>query len=100
MQLVLSLYKTFGINNANYICVRLMQLLTVISTIDDLNYPEKTDTYYIVNVPYVFSACWKVCAYINSYRSILNILSISERKRKSCGSKPSGGNVNMICCPC
>lgn len=40
----------------------LMQLLTVISTIDDLNYPEKTDTYYVVNVPYIFSACWKVCA--------------------------------------
>lgn len=38
-----------------------MQLLTVISTIDDLNYPEKTDTYYIVNAPYIFSACWKVC---------------------------------------
>ncbi|XP_023005459.1 phosphatidylinositol/phosphatidylcholine transfer protein SFH1-like isoform X1 [Cucurbita pepo subsp. pepo] len=37
-----------------------IKLLTVISTIDDLNYPEKTDTYYIVNVPYVFSACWKV----------------------------------------
>uniref|UniRef100_A0A2P2KE70 SEC14 cytosolic factor n=1 Tax=Rhizophora mucronata TaxID=61149 RepID=A0A2P2KE70_RHIMU len=38
----------------------LMQLLTAISTIDDLNYPEKTETYYIVNAPYVFSACWKV----------------------------------------
>ncbi|EXB51017.1 hypothetical protein L484_023719 [Morus notabilis] len=37
-----------------------IKLLTVISTIDDLNYPEKTDTYYIVNVPYIFSACWKV----------------------------------------
>ena len=37
-----------------------MQLLTAISTIDDLNYPEKTVTYYIVNVPYIFSACWKV----------------------------------------
>lgn len=37
-----------------------MQLLTIISTIDDLNYPEKTITYYIVNVPYIFSACWKV----------------------------------------
>ncbi|KAM7486530.1 hypothetical protein LguiA_002539 [Lonicera macranthoides] len=33
---------------------------TAISTIDDLNYPEKTDTYYIVNAPYKFSACWKV----------------------------------------
>ncbi|KAM0049837.1 putative CRAL-TRIO lipid binding domain, CRAL/TRIO domain, CRAL/TRIO domain superfamily [Helianthus debilis subsp. tardiflorus] len=37
-----------------------IKLLTAISTIDDLNYPEKTITYYIVNVPYVFSACWKV----------------------------------------
>jgi hypothetical protein len=37
-----------------------IKLLSVISTIDDLNYPEKTTTYYIVNAPYVFSACWKV----------------------------------------
>ncbi|XP_076882342.1 phosphatidylinositol/phosphatidylcholine transfer protein SFH9-like [Bidens hawaiensis] len=37
-----------------------IKLVTAISTIDDLNYPEKTITYYIVNVPYVFSACWKV----------------------------------------
>ncbi|KAJ1410816.1 CRAL-TRIO lipid binding domain [Sesbania bispinosa] len=37
-----------------------LRLLTAISTIDELNYPEKTETYYIVNVPYVFSACWKV----------------------------------------
>ncbi|TKY57413.1 Phosphatidylinositol/phosphatidylcholine transfer protein SFH2 [Spatholobus suberectus] len=37
-----------------------LKLLTAISTIDDLNYPEKTEAYYIVNVPYVFSACWKV----------------------------------------
>ncbi|KAL8209798.1 hypothetical protein R6Q57_006530 [Mikania cordata] len=37
-----------------------IKLMTVISNIDDLNYPEKTDTYYIVNAPYVFSACWKV----------------------------------------
>ncbi|CAL8998623.1 unnamed protein product [Prunus brigantina] len=37
-----------------------IKLLTVISTIDDLNYPEKTDTYFVVNVPYIFSACWKV----------------------------------------
>ncbi|CAN1193954.1 Phosphatidylinositol/phosphatidylcholine transfer protein SFH2 [Linum perenne] len=37
-----------------------IKLLTAISTIDDLNYPEKTETYYIVNVPYIFSACWKV----------------------------------------
>ncbi|XP_057831955.2 phosphatidylinositol/phosphatidylcholine transfer protein SFH11 isoform X3 [Cryptomeria japonica] len=37
-----------------------IKILTTIATIDDLNYPEKTDTYYIVNAPYVFSACWKV----------------------------------------
>ncbi|KZV27611.1 hypothetical protein F511_11614 [Dorcoceras hygrometricum] len=37
-----------------------IKILTVISTIDDLNYPEKTDTYYIVNAPYIFAACWKV----------------------------------------
>ncbi|GMI85203.1 hypothetical protein like AT1G55840 [Hibiscus trionum] len=36
-----------------------IRLLTTISTIDDLNYPEKTETYYIVNAPYIFSACWK-----------------------------------------
>ncbi|KAK1309788.1 Patellin-6 [Acorus calamus] len=37
-----------------------IKLLTIISTVDDLNYPEKTETYYIVNAPYIFSACWKV----------------------------------------
>ncbi|KAL6603849.1 hypothetical protein ACP70R_044210 [Stipagrostis hirtigluma subsp. patula] len=37
-----------------------MKTLTAISTVDDLNYPEKTETYYIVNAPYIFSACWKV----------------------------------------
>ncbi|KAK3152428.1 hypothetical protein QOZ80_2BG0158770 [Eleusine coracana subsp. coracana] len=37
-----------------------MKVLTSISTVDDLNYPEKTETYYVVNVPYIFSACWKV----------------------------------------
>ncbi|KAL3820847.1 hypothetical protein ACJIZ3_006752 [Penstemon smallii] len=37
-----------------------IKLMTIISSIDDLNYPEKTQTYYVVNAPYVFSACWKV----------------------------------------
>lgn len=37
---------------------------TAIATVDDLNYPEKTDTYYIVNAPYVFSACWKVFTFL------------------------------------
>nr|CAB3456659.1 unnamed protein product [Digitaria exilis] len=40
-----------------------VQMLTMITTVDDLNYPEKTETYYIVNAPYVFSACWKVMDY-------------------------------------
>ena len=38
----------------------IMQMLSTITAVDDLNYPEKTETYYIVNAPYVFSACWKV----------------------------------------
>ncbi|GLU23973.1 hypothetical protein SLE2022_399470 [Rubroshorea leprosula] len=37
-----------------------IKILTTITAIDDLNYPEKTETYYIVNAPYIFSACWKV----------------------------------------
>ncbi|KAL7143066.1 hypothetical protein ABFS83_08G165900 [Erythranthe nasuta] len=37
-----------------------IKLLSVITAIDDLNYPERTKTYYIVNAPYIFSACWKV----------------------------------------
>ncbi|XP_073307325.1 phosphatidylinositol/phosphatidylcholine transfer protein SFH2-like isoform X1 [Primulina huaijiensis] len=37
-----------------------IKLVTLISSIDDLNYPEKTQTYYIVNSPCVFSACWKI----------------------------------------
>ncbi|GJN40323.1 hypothetical protein PR202_gb29527 [Eleusine coracana subsp. coracana] len=39
---------------------RVVLMLTMITSVDDLNYPEKTETYYIVNAPYVFSACWKV----------------------------------------
>ncbi|KAL6562375.1 hypothetical protein OROGR_003382 [Orobanche gracilis] len=37
-----------------------IKLMSSISSIDDLNYPEKSVTYYVVNTPYVFSACWKV----------------------------------------
>ncbi|MFS7978304.1 putative CRAL-TRIO lipid binding domain superfamily [Helianthus anomalus] len=37
-----------------------LKLLQTILTVNDLNCPEKTITYYTVNVPYVFSACWKV----------------------------------------
>lgn len=43
----------------------MMQMLSTITAIDDLNYPEKTETYFIVNAPYVFSACWKVSIHIH-----------------------------------
>lgn len=49
----------------------LMQLLTIITTIDDLNYPEKTNTYYIVNVPYVFSAIYKVILHISVFCDLI-----------------------------
>ncbi|KAJ0101665.1 hypothetical protein Patl1_03886 [Pistacia atlantica] len=45
-----------------------IKLMTAISTVDDLNYPEKTETYYIVNAPYIFSACFK-----NSIYTLLTI---------------------------
>lgn len=50
-----------------------IKLLTAISTIDDLNYPEKTITYYIVNVPYIFSACWKVVKPLLQERTKLKV---------------------------
>lgn len=61
----------------------LVQLLTVISTIDDLNYPEKTDTYYIVNAPYVFSTCWKVSLCLPSLERHPNSFSSIRSKTKS-----------------
>lgn len=53
-----------------------MQLLTIISTIDDLNYPEKTNTYYIVNAPYIFSACWKVSLNIVDHYDYISCFTI------------------------
>ncbi|XP_076899211.1 phosphatidylinositol/phosphatidylcholine transfer protein SFH1-like isoform X1 [Bidens hawaiensis] len=50
-----------------------LKLLTTISTVDDLNYPEKTITYYIVNVPYIFSACWKVVKPLLQERTKLKV---------------------------
>ncbi|BAT88477.1 uncharacterized protein HKW66_Vig0078330 [Vigna angularis] len=52
--------KVLDMTGLKFSALNQLRLLTAISTIDDLNYPEKTDTYYIVNAPYVFSACWKV----------------------------------------
>ncbi|KAI7731258.1 hypothetical protein M8C21_027305 [Ambrosia artemisiifolia] len=50
-----------------------IKLLQTISTVDDLNYPEKTVTYYIVNVPYIFSACWKVVKPLLQERTKLKV---------------------------
>ncbi|KAJ1441224.1 CRAL/TRIO, N-terminal domain [Sesbania bispinosa] len=52
--------KVLDMTGLKFSALNQLRLLTSISTIDDLNYPEKTDTYYIVNAPYIFSACWKV----------------------------------------
>ncbi|KAM7492793.1 hypothetical protein LguiA_035714 [Lonicera macranthoides] len=52
--------KILDMTGLKFSALSQLKLQTAISTIDDLNYPEKTDTYYIVNAPYIFSACWKV----------------------------------------
>ncbi|GFQ08070.1 phosphatidylinositol/phosphatidylcholine transfer protein sfh2, partial [Phtheirospermum japonicum] len=89
-----------------------IKLLTIISSIDDLNYPEKTLTYYIVNAPYVFSACWKVAKPLLHERTrrkidvlsgcgqdeLLKIMDYSSlphfsRKRSSGSSKYSDSHV-------
>ncbi|CAN6448279.1 unnamed protein product [Victoria cruziana] len=62
-----------------------LKLLTIISTIDDLNYPEKTDTYYIVNAPYIFSACWKVVKPL-----------LQERTRKKIQVLQGGGRDELL----
>ncbi|KAK3007945.1 hypothetical protein RJ639_013358 [Escallonia herrerae] len=61
------------------------KLLTIISTIDDLNFPEKTVTYYIVNVPYIFSACWKVVKPL-----------LQERTRKKVQVLPGCGRDELL----
>ncbi|KAH7431626.1 hypothetical protein KP509_08G057200 [Ceratopteris richardii] len=52
--------KILDMSNLKLSALNQLKILTTISTVDDLNYPEKTDVYYIVNAPYIFSACWKV----------------------------------------
>ncbi|KVI02364.1 CRAL-TRIO domain-containing protein [Cynara cardunculus var. scolymus] len=69
---------------------RVIMLLTVISSIDDLNYPEKTDTYYIVNAPYVFSACWKIM----DYESLPHFC----RRQGSGSSRHAKNTIGDDCC--
>ncbi|EYU27650.1 hypothetical protein ABFS82_13G137500 [Erythranthe guttata] len=93
-----------------------IKLMTIISSIDDLNYPEKTVTYYIVNAPYIFSACWKVVKPLLQERTrkkinvlsgcgqddLLKIMDYSSlphfcRKRSSASSKRSDNNADDNC---
>ncbi|KAF1890750.1 hypothetical protein Lal_00013345 [Lupinus albus] len=62
-----------------------IKLLTIISSIDDLNYPEKTNTYYIVNAPYIFSACWKVVKPL-----------LQERTRRKVQVLPGSGRDELL----
>ncbi|XP_051124710.1 SEC14 cytosolic factor-like [Andrographis paniculata] len=62
-----------------------IKLLSAISTIDDLNYPEKTETYYIVNAPYIFSACWKTVKPL-----------LQERTRKKVQVLPGSGRDDLL----
>ncbi|GAB4826453.1 hypothetical protein Ancab_033348 [Ancistrocladus abbreviatus] len=62
-----------------------IKLLTIISSIDDLNYPEKTTTYYIVNAPYIFSTCWKVVKPL-----------LQERTRKKVQVLPGCGRDELL----
>eukprot|EP00250_Pteridium_aquilinum_P000139 c10159_g1_i1 orf=49-1068(+) len=52
--------KIIDMTNLKLSALSRIKVMTIISTIDDLNYPEKTDVYYVVNAPYIFAACWKV----------------------------------------
>ncbi|PNT75658.1 hypothetical protein BRADI_1g36420v3 [Brachypodium distachyon] len=52
--------KVLDMTGLKLSALNLLKILTAISAVDDLNYPEKAETYYIVNAPYIFSACWKV----------------------------------------
>ncbi|KAL6859017.1 hypothetical protein ACP4OV_018019 [Aristida adscensionis] len=57
---VTSCIKVLDMTGLKLSALSQIKMLTSISTVDDLNYPEKSETYYVVNVPYIFSACWKV----------------------------------------
>ncbi|KAJ4829072.1 hypothetical protein Tsubulata_004413 [Turnera subulata] len=82
-----------------------LKLLTTISTIDDLNYPEKTETYYVVNAPYIFSACWKVVKPLLQERTrkkiqIMDYASLPHfcRKEGSGSSRHNTENGNTANC--
>ncbi|XP_042438285.1 phosphatidylinositol/phosphatidylcholine transfer protein SFH9-like isoform X1 [Zingiber officinale] len=53
-------FKVLDMTGLKFSSLGNLKLVSLMATIDDLNYPEKTETYYIVNAPYIFTACWKV----------------------------------------
>ncbi|KAK7262064.1 hypothetical protein RJT34_29624 [Clitoria ternatea] len=57
---IITCIKVLDMTGLKLSALNQIKLLTIIASIDDLNYPEKTNTYYVVNAPYIFSACWKV----------------------------------------
>ncbi|KAK3021551.1 hypothetical protein RJ639_046499 [Escallonia herrerae] len=77
--------KILDMTGLKFSALNHIKLLTVISNIDDLNYPEKTDTYYIVNAPYIFSACWKVVKPL-----------LQERTRKKIQVLPGCGRDDLL----
>ncbi|QCD82976.1 hypothetical protein DEO72_LG2g3318 [Vigna unguiculata] len=50
-----------------------IKLLTIISSIDDLNYPEKTNTHYTVNVLYYFQPVGRLRSHL--YKREVQVLS-------------------------
>ncbi|MCO5564076.1 hypothetical protein L7F22_017732 [Adiantum nelumboides] len=66
--------KILDMSSLKFSALNRLKILTAISTVDDLNYPEKTDIYYIVNPPYIFSTCWQ-----GKLSSILKFLNSSSK---------------------
>ncbi|KAM0919105.1 hypothetical protein ACQ4PT_008496 [Festuca glaucescens] len=91
----------FGVGQSTY---DKASILTAISAVDDLNYPEKAESYYIVNAPYIFSACWKVVKPLLQERQerrfmfcmvlIMDHFSIPHFCRREGSSKSSLSGVN------
>ncbi|GAQ88853.1 Sec14p-like phosphatidylinositol transfer family protein [Klebsormidium nitens] len=54
-----------------------LNLLNAMSKIDEFNYPEKANAYYLVNVPYVFTAIWKVVKPLLQPRTINRVKVLS-----------------------
>ncbi|XP_071722547.1 SEC14 cytosolic factor-like [Rutidosis leptorrhynchoides] len=77
--------KVLDMSGLKFSALNQIKILTAISTIDDLNYPEKTNTYYVVNTPYIFTACWKVVKPL-----------LHERTRKKVNVLPGCGRDELL----